>query len=249
MTGQISTEKFNDLICLVVSIERATARRAAIARQLEALGLRFEFVNGIDVSTNDVRQHPEFDFDKARHRYRREVLPAEMACAHAHINCYRKFLESDAKHALIFEDDAILTPAMQEFLHGGHYRCFPFLMLNHSNAWARRSGFKTFFEGIQVVRTLNAPYMCVGYCLDRASAARVLEAGVPVSGPPDWPMDISKLQVRVVEPFLVLHPPVEKTGQSMIGDRAFARRRWKSDYFTGWYWRRKWAKLTAQRIS
>lgn len=238
-----------DLAVFVVSIERAIERRAAITNQLKELNLEFSFVNGIDVSKHDVSGHPEFDFDAGRRRMRRDVLPAELACAHAHINCYRNFLASNAEYALILEDDAVFTPAFSEFIASRSYRGISLLTLNHHNTRIKGWTKRVLFGGVETAELANSPFMCVAYTIDRNSARFLLDRGLPVSGPPDWPADLTLIKARATFPYLVIHPTPASSGQSVIGIREKSGKRSWRDYFAPWYWRRLFLKLISKKVA
>ena len=49
-----------------------------------------------------------FDYEKFRLRYAKEVRPGEIGCTLSHQKCYRRLLESKEKYVLILEDDIIV---------------------------------------------------------------------------------------------------------------------------------------------
>jgi glycosyl transferase family 25 len=47
-----------------------------------------------------------------------EPLPGELGCYLSHVEAMRRFLASDARFALVLEDDVLLKPALPAVLHG-----------------------------------------------------------------------------------------------------------------------------------
>lgn len=81
-------------------------------RQFAVLGLRvdrFAAISTEDLPAGTLERYA----DPTRPDWR---APAEIACTFSHIEVMRDFLASPAEHALIFEDDVILSPHLPAFL-------------------------------------------------------------------------------------------------------------------------------------
>lgn len=87
----------------VINVKSFVERRHHIERQLDPLGLRYEFIHDYDV--------PDLQ-DEAARRYIREsgLTPAQQSCAMKHVQAHRLLIERDWRRALILEDDVILMP-------------------------------------------------------------------------------------------------------------------------------------------
>lgn len=93
---------------LVINPRNFTERRQSIERQLQPLGLPFEFIHTYDAG----------DLDAATtSRYFREahLSPGQQSCALKHLQALRLIVERNWPRALVLEDDAFLAP---QFLHG-----------------------------------------------------------------------------------------------------------------------------------
>jgi glycosyl transferase, family 25 len=92
------------LAVYLINMDRATQRLAAMQSNLAAAGLHAERVPAVDGST---LSFPIAEFSERSYRllHGRRTSPAEVGCYLSHVNCVRRFLDSDADLALILEDD------------------------------------------------------------------------------------------------------------------------------------------------
>lgn len=105
---------------LIVNLPQAADRRRYIEDELEAAGMTdFEFVDGVvaaDLSQEEIAE--DFDSEKAR-RYSRflrcEMSAAEIGCAIAHRNVWRKIVSINAP-CLVMEDDVELHPGFTKWV-------------------------------------------------------------------------------------------------------------------------------------
>lgn len=95
---------------LVINVKSFVDRRRHIERQLDPLGLRYEFIHDYDV--------PDLQ-DEAARRYIREsgLTPAQQSCAMKHVQAHRLLIERAWQRALILEDDVILMPGFTQGIH------------------------------------------------------------------------------------------------------------------------------------
>lgn len=99
---------------LIINPRNFLDRRQSIERQLQPLGLKYEFIHSYDIS----------DLNAAiTNKYFKSVLlsPGQQSCALKHLQALRLVAERDWQCVLILEDDAILVPefvqGLQEALH------------------------------------------------------------------------------------------------------------------------------------
>jgi glycosyl transferase family 25 len=237
----------DDTICLVISLRRSGERRAAIRTALDALGIAFRFVDAVDA--RDGIDPALVDRDGIRRRMGREMSDGEVACALSHAKAYEVFLASPARHALIFEDDAIPTPDLKRFLDAGLIATAPMLLFYHHNARVFRRSGRVLFGAVRAFRLALPCFGAVAYAIDRASATALLGAARPVRGVADWPVDISDLGAEVTLPMLVEHPPAGP-GQSLLtASRSRKSRRGIARLLGIAYMRRKWRKVIARKVS
>ena len=88
---------------LVVNPRDFVERRKSIERQLQPLGLPYEFIHTFDAC--DIS-------DGIGDRYFRsgELSPGQRSCALKHVQALRLIAERDWQQALVLEDDALLVP-------------------------------------------------------------------------------------------------------------------------------------------
>jgi len=95
-----------------INLASAPGRRAEMERQFAALGLvaeRVEAVTPADISAEDIAAYCNPD----RYRW---LAPTELACSLSHIKVWREIVASGARHGVVFEDDAILSNMLPDFL-------------------------------------------------------------------------------------------------------------------------------------
>ena len=94
----------------IINLKEAIERRNYMQKQLALLppSLSSEFIEAVNGKGMNREQLEEnFDYEKFRLRYAKEVRPGEIGCTLSHQKCYRRLLESKEKYVLILEDDII----------------------------------------------------------------------------------------------------------------------------------------------
>ncbi|MEP6773756.1 MAG: glycosyltransferase family 25 protein [Polaromonas sp.] len=97
----------------VISLPEATARRAAIARQMAALGLTYSLIDGV---RPDSTRLAELGYNERGRllRYGYGMSPGEIGCFLAHRQAWRA-VQSYGKKSLVLEDD-VLVPGLNAAL-------------------------------------------------------------------------------------------------------------------------------------
>lgn len=90
----------------IISLSSSTGRRERIQKELNALGLEFRFIDGIDLRNTDIRNHSEYDSERRRMFFGRDLEPGELGCLLSHREAYRTMVDEGIPGALILEDDA-----------------------------------------------------------------------------------------------------------------------------------------------
>ncbi|MEQ8357181.1 MAG: glycosyltransferase family 25 protein [Kiloniellaceae bacterium] len=93
---------------LVINLRGSTERRDRMRRQLEALGLDFDFVDAVDGRGFDLATHPAYDGPRRRRAYGRDLSGGELGCLLSHRSIYEKMLAEGLEQVLVLEDDVIL---------------------------------------------------------------------------------------------------------------------------------------------
>ena len=113
----------------VISLARAAERRATVSAHLQALGLEYELVDGVDGRALPAEEHarllaPGVTFSS----------PGVVGCYMSHMAVYRRLVETGAAAALVLEDDATLNPAIVPLLRAGPARLdFDYCFLDCAN--------------------------------------------------------------------------------------------------------------------
>lgn len=93
---------------LVINPRDFTERRLSIERQLQPLGLPYEFIHAYDAGDLDAPT-------KSRYFGQALLSPGQQSCALKHVQALKLIVERNWQRALVLEDDAFLAP---QFLQG-----------------------------------------------------------------------------------------------------------------------------------
>lgn len=105
----LKLEGFSALI-YIINLDKATDRKKHIEKELLKTDIPFQFVSAIDVTTVNSINH------KVVNRYKRNLVPAEIACFLSHIKVKELFLKSNHDFAIILEDDTRLLENFDELV-------------------------------------------------------------------------------------------------------------------------------------
>lgn len=97
----------------VVSLARATERRATITAHLRGLGLDFTLMDAVDGRAMSEAERQALSPPGV------EWHPGVVGCYMSHLQIYEKMLTESIEIALILEDDAELNPEFSPALHAG----------------------------------------------------------------------------------------------------------------------------------
>jgi glycosyl transferase family 25 len=159
---------------VLINLDAATQRRAAMARQLDARGCAFERV-GIDlrcvrdsqVDAQIQRCHPQLRFD------RRALSNAEIGCWLSHVSAWQRLLQHpSAAAATVIEDDLLLAPGFADAACALARRAMldvVYLGTSSRNISQRR---RSLIHGLAVHEPVGVIYNTWGYSITRAYAAR-----------------------------------------------------------------------------
>lgn len=93
---------------IVISLVSSLERRASAKRQLDALGLAFEFLDGVDGRISDHPLLDRYDEKKFLIHYGRPANRGELGCYASHYLAWQRCVESK-QPVLVLEDDFTLT--------------------------------------------------------------------------------------------------------------------------------------------
>lgn len=108
----------DDVRTWVINLDRATDRLARIAAQLDRLGLAWTRLPAVDARAFSAAQRAALDDATYRRRHGMTPLPGELGCYLSHVEVMRAFLASDARFAVVLEDDVLLHDTLPAVLAG-----------------------------------------------------------------------------------------------------------------------------------
>ncbi len=96
-----------DISVWLISLERDVARRAAMAAQLDAMGLAYKWFPGIDGRAREAELRARADPDAYRRNMGADLLPGKLGCYASHVAVWEAVVAGDRPAALILEDDVV----------------------------------------------------------------------------------------------------------------------------------------------
>lgn len=233
-----------------ISLADSTVRREALSAAMDDLGLAFRFIDAIDGRNGlPAEFRDRYNETATLRRLGRTLSTAEIAASLSHGLAYARIIDEGHAHALILEDDAMVGPGLPRFLAAKGHEAAPMILVHHLNARVL-PGAKATVAGDILVRELALPcFRAAAYTVSREAAEYLLDAGSPVTTPPDWPGDITLIGAGVTLPQLVDHPP-QDSAQSILAATGRTRDRAPlSRVFSLPYLRRMWRKMRSERVS
>lgn len=168
-----------EFITLVINLDRATQRMAHMQAQLQSAGLDYRRVPGVDGSR---LEHPHKDFSEWSYRYLhgRQWAPRELGCYLSHIKALQTFLASEARYALILEDDVRIDPGIRAVLqaalaHRAHWNMLRLSTVNSGRWWPVRR-----LRAASLAVCLTREKGAGAYLVDRVAAQRMVKRLLPM---------------------------------------------------------------------
>ena len=167
--------------CIVINLPRAEARREAIRRQFDALGIEFEIFNAIDWRDLGEEDWALVDRKSRDMEGRRPLSDGMIACHLSHRKALEIVAAGEDELTAVFEDDVTLTPEI-----GGALDALARL---YASGWEfdivflhRQSMDKTFAPlkrvngDIRLGITKFSDYGALGYFVSKRGASRFLKS-------------------------------------------------------------------------
>ncbi len=211
----------------IISLPDSHERRKNMAAQLNALGLSYEFFDAIDARGTKVTDCLDYDSDKRRRYFGRDLTGGEIGCLLSHKALYQKMLDENIEAAVIFEDDCIISEqfgaVLDELMGKTHlFDCIRFL---GSDKVMKRGGRKVLelTGGHWLVRMPTAP----GGAHATLMTLKGVKKLMPHLSPTPYPIDTvlgrcweTGLNAYTIIPGLALH---NEELESAIGDKRFQK--------------------------
>lgn len=163
---------------LCISDRNNKQRRENATSELNKIGLDFEFFDAVMGKNMSKDELAAVSFPDTY------LSPGEIGCSLSHVGCYEKFLESDEKSAVIFEDDIQFTEDMN--LERLEMICNFIENQQEPAVWALYRGDydykaeREIFEGIWIHQAYGF-FLAHGYIVNRQAAKAIKEVQTPIS--------------------------------------------------------------------
>lgn len=196
----------------VVSLERATDRRAFVREVFEPLRIPYEIVDAVDGYALDDRQLAQCSELRALFRYGERLRPGILGCSLSHLEAYRRMVSEDIPEVVIVEDDARPSPDFGRVLT--ELEAVPsdcdVLTFHSLFEWAAPTPVNdSIIAGKYRICTFGrTPMGTQAYLITQAAARRVLKVAYPVCLPSDellFRARPARLTVYGVDPSPVTH--------------------------------------------
>lgn len=105
------------MLTLLINLDGSDARLQRASDELKAQGLDFIRVPAFDGRKLVVDDFSRYNSSRARRYMGRDCIGGEIGCYMSHVECARRFLDSDERYALILEDDIYLFEDFALHLH------------------------------------------------------------------------------------------------------------------------------------
>ncbi|MET3660974.1 glycosyltransferase family 25 protein [Aquamicrobium ahrensii] len=92
----------------VINLDGGAERLESVSRMLASFGMDFERVPAFDGRKLDLSAVEDYDAGRAESYMGRSLVGAEVGCYRSHLAAAARFLQSDARYGLVFEDDVLL---------------------------------------------------------------------------------------------------------------------------------------------
>jgi glycosyl transferase, family 25 len=188
----------------VINLDRAPERLARITQQLQRLQLPFTRLPAVDARAFTPAQAASLDEAAYRRKHGMAPVPGELGCYLSHIEVMRAFLATDARAALVLEDDVQLHDALPAVLQG---------LMRHADRWdmvklsAVHSGTPVpvaeVAQGHHLAVMLSRCTAASAYVVNREAARAYVAQLLPMELPFDHVFDQGwrlGLKVRLVSP-------------------------------------------------
>ena len=161
---------------VVINLERAPDRRAAMAREFAAVGLQYELKTAVDGRRLSADQLAQVDWDGRRRLGLRPQDNGSIACWLSHRDVMRDLVANGPEMTAVFEDDARLTPRLPEVLGALELKPFSFDVVSLYRGHPRRAFIPcvSLTDDCAAGRVRYSDTGTVGYVITRQAAEHFL---------------------------------------------------------------------------
>lgn len=163
---------------IIISLATATARRAAIAAQLQAMNVAYSFFDGVVGADVDMANHPAYARTLRHLFFGRDLAKGEFGCLLSHRGVCEHIVANDIPCAIVLEDDAIVSPdfpAVVEALQRSPVKWDMVRFLGRAKVYRKARFIAPLFGKYEITRPAGTPGGAYGYMLTRHAAKRLLK--------------------------------------------------------------------------
>lgn len=183
----------NVLPIYVISMADSSERRAGITRQLEALGLSFEFFDAIRGSalSAEAKARLRGPLETTLSLIDRDMSDNEIGCALSHLGVCERIVAAGHDMALVMEDDAQLLPGFAEVVQAVCALDYELIILGYPKLAPEDIRNVWLYDPIYTEGHLSSGHSygarphqscmgMVGYCISRRGAQAILACNRPL---------------------------------------------------------------------
>ena len=166
--------------CIVINLPRAEARRQAMRRQFDALGIEFEILDGTDWRDLGEEDWALVDRKSRDMEGRRPLSDGMIACHLSHRKAIERIAAGEDNLAAVFEDDVTLAPeiggaldALARLYASGWE--FDFVFLHRHDTDKTFAPLKGVDAGVRLGITKFSDWGTQSYVVSKTGASRLLE--------------------------------------------------------------------------
>jgi len=104
------------LMCLVINLDGSDDRWRSVCEQLDNAGMCYTRLPAVDGRKLNLSEIEDYNAVAAKRYMGRALVGGEIGCYRSHIKAARAFIDSDATHCLVLEDDCRPDPELAHIL-------------------------------------------------------------------------------------------------------------------------------------
>ncbi len=245
----------------LINLDGSHERLAHASAQLQAQGIAFERISGVDGRQFNVDEHPLYRQKRAMRYMGRAVMPGELGCFLSHMKAAQTLLDSDADAAVVLEDDMncshnfveTLEQAVRWLEQNGHEQ---WQLINFGNQQMKIStpihSFHDAGKEVVLYAAHYFPMTATGLLWSRQGAANLLESIKKEGIFAPWDNYTRHWQTRQAQGYSFWPPLVRADGfDSDIADQNIRKKHQRAPYYflskQSRLWRDKWHAMRAMK--
>lgn len=196
----------------VISLGRATDRRAFVKKTFAGTDLDVEIVDAVDGAALGQEVRSVYSPWRAAYGYGRALRPGEVACALSHLSLMQRVIDLDIPEVVVFEDDVSPETGFRELLDARAQFPDDFDVVTFHSLfdWAtpRPINEQVLAGRYRIARFAATPMGTQAYLVTQRAARRLVDVGYPVALPADELLfrgHPAGLQVYGIDPTPVRH--------------------------------------------